>query len=63
MIQQETSSSLVSYGVGIGSITIAQTIDTAHSLTIIFGCLIVSIRLIHDAVRLYRYLKKKNGEE
>ncbi len=59
----ETTKALVSYGIGLGSITIAQVAETAHTLTIFAGLLVVSVRLVHDGVRLYRYLKKKGAEE
>jgi hypothetical protein len=59
----ETIESVASYTVGGAGITIASLADlatTAQSITIILACLVVSVRLAHDSVRLWRYLKEKN---
>lgn len=64
MIQEqhkEAAESLVSYGIGGGGAIIASLADmsqVAQALAICVGCIIVCIRAIHDAVKLYRYIKK-----
>lgn len=57
--KHETSESLVSYGIGAASIIMAHVTDIAQSATIIFGALLVIVRLIHDLIRLARYIARK----
>lgn len=56
----ETAQSVTSYAIGGGGAFIATLVDishTAQALAIIIGCIVVAIRLVHDSVRLYRYIK------
>lgn len=63
----ETAQSAISYGSGFGAMTyaaITDIADYAQALTIVLACGVVAVRLIHDAVRLKRYLKgKDDGQE
>lgn len=60
--KHEGVQSAVSYVVGggfsIGAL-IADMASYAQALAIIFGCAVVFIRAIHDAIRLYRLWKNK----
>jgi len=61
-IRHETIESAASYTVGTFGILIAKLADiaaVAQSIACILGCVLVTIRLIYDAVRLVRYIKKK----
>jgi hypothetical protein len=53
--------SLESYALGGGLTTAAikwaEIVTFFQSLAIVLGCLVVAVRLIHDIVRLIRYLK------
>ena len=60
--KQETLDSAVSYTVGGGGAAIASLVEisnVAQSIAIVLGCIVVAIRLVHDAVRLYRFIKNK----
>lgn len=62
MTKHETADSMTSYAIGGGSVFIASLVEVAtyaQSIAIILGCLVVAIRLVHDSVRLIRYLKEK----
>lgn len=57
---KEVIDSAVSYGIGGGSALVATLMNIsneAQALAIVFGCLVVFIRLIHDAVKLYRFIR------
>lgn len=59
-MKQEAIDSITSYGVGGTAFTIATLADiagVAQAITVILACIVVAIRLIHDSVRLWRYLK------
>lgn len=61
---KEAIESVISYGIGGGGALTAYLMDAsqiAQAIAIIIGCIVISIRLIHDAVKLYRFIKK--GEE
>lgn len=61
-MKQETAESIASYSIGGGAaavVNLADIAETAQQLTIILACLVVVIRLIHDGIRLYRYLRYK----
>lgn len=62
----EQTQSLVSYSVAGCGAGIAQCIDAAtgpaESLTILFACAVVFIRMLYDGTRFVRYLKKKKGK-
>lgn len=63
--KQEAVQSAVSYGSGGGLIGLASLPDLAHfaqDWAIILGCLVVAVRLIHDAIALVRFIKKKPKE-
>lgn len=54
---QNHQDSVASYGIGGMSIIVAYLADiavVAQQLAIIFGCLVVAIRLLHDGLKLYR---------
>lgn len=62
MNNHETVESASSYAIGGASIaigTLTEIANVAQSVAIIIGCAVVLIRLIHDSVRLYRYIKEK----
>lgn len=52
----EKIGSIISYGIGGGAASYAWVVDRAQDLTILIGLLIVAMRLIYDAVKLWRYL-------
>lgn len=55
--------SALSYGVAAIGVLVSLAED-AQALTLIVSFLVLVLRLIYDAVRLYRYLtKKKDGDE
>ena len=61
--QQDVAQAAVSYSIGCATpilCYLADLAETAQALGIIGGCLIVGIRLIHDAIALYRFVKDPN---
>lgn len=66
-MKHEVVSSGLSYGTAGGGYvavkayeaTLGSFADAAHDITLIIVCGIVTVRFIYDAVRLFRYLKKK----
>lgn len=57
---KEILESAVSYSIGGGSALAASLINIsndAQAIAIICGCFVVFIRLIHDAVKLWRYIR------
>lgn len=60
--KHEMVQSAISYGTGGGLIGLAPLADAAsaaQSWALILGCIVVAIRLIHDGIALYRYIKGK----
>lgn len=56
----EMVQSAISYGVGGGVAGAAWLIDAgeaAQAIAFILGAIVVAIRLLHDALRFYRYWK------
>lgn len=57
--KNETIQSAVSYGLGCGSMFlgwICQATDFWQALALFVGVIIVTIRAVHDAIRLVRYI-------
>ena len=50
--------SSTSYGLGILGLLVA-VVESAQEVTIVASMLILLVRLIYDAVRLYRYIRSK----
>lgn len=59
--EQQAVEGFISYGAGAGTIALSLTelATVAQQVGIILGCIVVALRLIHDAVMLYRKLKEK----
>ena len=60
--KQETIQSAVSYATGGGMVGVSTLVDVANvaqSLGLILGCLVIAVRLVHDAIGLYRKIKNK----
>lgn len=60
--KQEMIQSAISYGGGsglIGLATLADVANMAQAVGLILGCVVIAIRAIHDAINLYRFIKKK----
>ena len=60
--KQEVVQSAISYGSGgglVGLASLADIANTAQSIALILGCLVVAVRLVHDTVALIRYVLKK----
>lgn len=60
--KQEMVQSVISYGAGGGMVSFASLADVAsvaQSMGLILGCLVILIRLIHDAISLKRFVKKE----
>ena len=47
----------ISYGCGLAAICLSEMADHAQDWALILGCAVVIVRLIHDTVALYRYIK------
>ena len=65
-VKAEIAQSAISYGSGGGLLAFASLADLANAasqVAIILGCLVVAIRLVHDAVALFRFLKKKPNDK
>ncbi len=61
-MKQESLESATSYGVGGLGISMGALIDVsqgAQAIAMILGCFVVAIRLVHDAMNLYRVWKNK----
>jgi hypothetical protein len=54
--------SLLSYGIGIVGLLVSLVGDL-ETLTLLVSFLVLLIRLVYDAVRLWRYLTKGSDEE
>ncbi|CAB4139837.1 hypothetical protein UFOVP353_52 [uncultured Caudovirales phage] len=68
IIQQknEALESVSSYAIGGGGAMMAFLIDLsnlAQAMAIIFGCLVVLVRLVHDSVRLIRFIRDNNKRD
>lgn len=61
-MKPEVVDSAASYGIGGSAIvlSLAEIATIAQHIALILGCIIVVIRLIHDAIGLYRRIKNKN---
>lgn len=62
---KEALDSVVSYGIGGGSALMATLMNItseAQALAIIFGCFVVFIRLVHDTVKLFRFIRDGKDE-
>lgn len=57
MAAKEAAESAISYSVGGASIILAHCIESAQIVTVVCGVLIVIIRLVYDAIKLYRLFK------
>lgn len=62
MIEQknETTESVVSYSIGCGAAVlgwVCEATDFFTAFAVLLGCIIALIRLIHDGVRLIRYIR------
>ena len=66
-MKHEIASSGISYATAGGGYVAVKAYEaslgdfanTAHDITLIVVCAIVIVRFLYDAVRLYRYLRKK----
>lgn len=65
----DNGQSVISYLVGGGGIVVAEKIDVisqlaanAQDYTIIGGFIIVVLRVMYDALRLYRSIRNKNEQ-
>lgn len=59
--RNETTESAISYGIGCGTALlgwVCEISDFFTALAVLFGCLIAFVRLVHDGVRLVRFIKK-----
>jgi len=59
--KSEIVQSVQSYAIGSGGVMLASLVhiaDYAQALAIILGCVVVTVRLVHDGLRLIRYIKK-----
>lgn len=59
---KEIIDSAVSYGIGGGGAYLAMLMDAsqvAQALALIFGAVVICIRATHDAVKLYRYVRRE----
>ena len=64
--KQETAQSVISYSAGGGLVGFASLSDIAsyaHQWAIILGCMVVAVRLAHDAIKLVRYVRKPKSYE
>lgn len=53
----EKLDSAVSYVIGLCGIMLSGLVDNATAITVVGGCIIVIVRLIHDLIKLVRYVK------
>ena len=65
MVEQKTHGvdSIVSYAAGGGLFafsSFAEIVTYAQQIGIILGCLVVLVRLVHDGMKLYHYIKNKD---
>ncbi len=61
-MKQQTIDSATSYTIGGTGLLISQLTDVAtfaQAITVILACVVVAIRLVHDAVKLYRFWRNR----
>lgn len=59
---QEIKQSVLSYGVGGGGALLSSMLNVAdyfQAIGIMLGCLVIFVRLVHDVIRLVRYVKNE----
>lgn len=62
---KENFDSALSYGIGGGSALAGYLVDIsqeAQAVAIVFGAVVVGIRMVHDMIKLYRFVKKGKDE-
>lgn len=58
---QESIDSVMSYGIGGGTATFAFLADATEIVqftALLLGLVVVVIRVVHDSIRLYKYIRK-----
>lgn len=61
-LRQDMVDSATSYAAGGGIVVASKLMEVGHAaqaIGLVLGCLIVAVKLAHDIVKFYRYLKKK----
>lgn len=61
-MRNETTESIISYGLGCGTALLGWICEATtffQALALLIGVVVISIRAVHDGVRLFRFLREK----
>ena len=56
--KQDAIQSAISYSGGGGLIGLGAILQDPQSLSLYLGCAVIAVRLIHDLISLYRFIRK-----